>query len=405
MTMASVGNLAGLRIAHLIESDGPGGAERVVADLATTLQAAGAHNVAFLPADGEGWLARQMAGSGVEVEHFRLPRPISPACARAFAVALRRHRINVAHSHEFSMAVYGAWASWRAGVQHVITMHGSRYYAGRPLRLLAMRAAVVLSGRTVAVSHRLADHLSRDLRIPRSEFSMLSNGVRHTCGAPSTAIRGELGLTQDDRLLVAVGNLYEVKGHRYLIEAMGMLRDRYPRLHLAICGRGELGDALAALAREKGLADRVHLLGLRSDVAAILSAADTFVLPSLSEGLPLALLEAMFARRPIVASAVGEVSAVLEQGEAGLLVEPGNASTLATALDRLLSDADLASALGERAGRRADAEYHVTQMVRRYVQIYDELAGSRHSLGVQSCRVTARAARLVAGSLRGMSFP
>jgi glycosyltransferase involved in cell wall biosynthesis len=213
-------------------------------------------------------------------------------------------------------------------------------------------------------------------------------------------------LTQDDRLLVAVGNLYSVKGHRYLIEAMGMLRGRYPRLHLAICGRGELGDALSALAREKGLAGRVHLLGLRSDVAAILSGADTFVLPSLSEGLPLALLEAMFARRPIVASAVGEVSAVLEQGEAGLLVEPGNAGALAAALDRLLSDANLASALGARAARRADAEYQVTQMVRRYAQIYSELVGSRRSPGVQSCRVTARAARLVAGSLRrGMSFP
>jgi hypothetical protein len=142
---------AGLRIAHLIECDGPGGAERVVAHLATTLQAAGAYNLAILPANGEGWLARELAGSGVAIEYFQLNRPVSPACARSLADAFRRHDIEVAHSHEFSMAVYGSWASWLAGVQHVITMHGSRYYAGRPQRRVAMRAAVALSSATVAV--------------------------------------------------------------------------------------------------------------------------------------------------------------------------------------------------------------------------------------------------------------
>src|SRR5438309_3478711 len=149
---------ATLRIAHLIESDGPGGAERVVADLASNLQTSGARNVVFLPEDGEGWLERQLAGSGVAIEYFRLDKPVSPACARALTAAFRRHQIDVAHSHEFSMAVYGASASWLAGVPHVITMHGSRYYAGRLQRRVAMHAAIALSGQTVAVSHRLADH-------------------------------------------------------------------------------------------------------------------------------------------------------------------------------------------------------------------------------------------------------
>src|SRR5688572_25154001 len=97
-----------MRIAHLIESDGPGGAERVVAQLATSLQAAGTENVVFLPAHGEGWLAEQLRGSGVAIEHFHVDRPLSPSCARSLTEAFRRHRITVAHSHEFSMAVYGA---------------------------------------------------------------------------------------------------------------------------------------------------------------------------------------------------------------------------------------------------------------------------------------------------------
>src|SRR5438034_6184163 len=144
--------IRGLRVAHLIESDGPGGAERIVARLAAALQAGGGRNVVFLPADGEGWLARQLEGSGVVIDHFHLSRRVSPACVRSLAGAFVRHRITIAHSHEFSMAVYGAWASRLAGIPHVITMHGGRYYAQRLRRRLALRAAMAVSRRTVAVS-------------------------------------------------------------------------------------------------------------------------------------------------------------------------------------------------------------------------------------------------------------
>ncbi len=361
-----------MRIAQLIESDGPGGAERVVADLATHLQAAGAQSVVFVPARGEGWLARQIEGCGVAVEPFHLDRPFSPACARSLAAAFRRHRIEIAHSHEFSMAVYGAWASWLAGVPHVVTMHGSRYYAGRLRRRVALRSALAVSKRMIAVSTGLADYMSRELWIPRARIAMVSNGVRRAPPAPQT-LRAELGLSADDRLLVAVGNLYPVKGHRHLIDAMALLAWPHPRLHLAICGRGDLAESLATQAREMGLAPRVHLLGLRSDVAAVVAAADIFVMPSLSEGLPLALLEAMVAGCAIVASAVGDVSAALEQGAAGVLVPPGDPRALAVAIERLLNDEHLARTLGARAACKAAVEYEVSAMVRRYSSMYDAI--------------------------------
>lgn len=371
-------DLTHLRIAHLIESDGPGGAERVVVQLATALQAAGAWNVVFLPADGEGWLGRELEGSGVTIEYLRLERPLSPAYARSLQAALRGHRVNVAHSHEFTMAVYGAWASWRAGIPHVITMHGSRYYAARIRRRLAMHAAIALSARTVAVSGALARRLARDLWVRERRITIVPNGVRYE-RPERTTLREELRLGHEDRLLVSVGNLYPVKGQRHLIDALALLRSSHPNLHLALAGRGELADALSTRARHHGLADRVHLLGLRSDVAALLAAADVFVLASLSEGLPLALLEAMFAGRPIVATAVGEVGVALADGEAGILVEPGNPGALAAALDRLLRDPGLARELGERASRRAAAQYDLSRMVRQYAGAYEELVGRRPS--------------------------
>ena len=363
---------AALRLAHLIESDGPGGAERVVADLASEFQARGATNVVFLPENGDGWLARQLCGTGVIIEYFRIDRPFSPACARSLADGFRRHRVDLAHSHEFSMAVYGAWASWLAGVQHVITMHGSRYYAAHLRRRLAMRAAIAASGRTIAVSHPLADHISKDLHVHRSRIATIMNGVRATSRLQS-GLRGELKLAPDERLIVSVGNLYQVKGHRYLIEALGLLAASHPRVHLAISGRGDAADALIARARALGVSNRLHLLGLRSDVPAVLAAADVFVLPSLSEGLPLALLEAMFAACPVLASDVGDVAMAL--GDAGILVEPGNARALARGLDLLLSDRTRARQLGERAFRRAAAEYDISNMVHRYHAVYDQLLG------------------------------
>lgn len=376
MMLPSLGDLTGLRIAHLIESDGPGGAETVVAELASTLQHAGAQNVLIMASGGEGWLARQLEGSGVAIEYIQHHRPISPA--RSLEAIFRRHRVAVAHSHEFSMAVYGAWASWRAGIPHVITMHGGRYYAGRLRRRLALRAAIALSERTLAVSSSVARQLSRELRVPSARIATLPNGVRRMPAGQAT-LRDELRLGPDDRLLVSVGSLYPVKGHVHLIEAFAVLATRHAGLHLAIVGRGEMAGALSVLARDRGCAARVHLIGLRSDVAAILTEADVFVLPSLSEGLPLALLEAMSAACPIVASDVGEVGVALAQGEAGILVEPGDPAALTAAIDSLLSDPVQARALGARAAQRAAAEYDVSQMVRRYVGVYEELLASRES--------------------------
>jgi glycosyltransferase involved in cell wall biosynthesis len=369
--------IGGLRIAHLIESDGPGGAERVVAGLATSLQAAGSQNVVFLPADGEGWLARELEGSGVAIEYFKIERPVSPTCARALVAAFRRHRIALAHSHEFSMAVYGAWASWWAGVPHVVTMHGGRYYNGRLRRRLAMRAAMAATSQIVAVSDPLAQAICHDLGIRRARVSVLPNGVRHAEPEHIT-LRDELRLSPRDRLIVAVGNLYPVKGHVHAIDAVARLAARHPSLHLAISGRGELESALLARAREHGLERRVHLLGLRADIPAVLAAADVFVLPSLSEGLPLALLEAMFSGCPIVATDVGQVRVALAGGTAGILVEPRSPAALAAALDLLLSNPAEAERLGGLAASHAAAEYGLSRMVQRYACVYETALAGRN---------------------------
>ena len=370
MTPVQATGWRGVTFAHLIESDGPGGAERMLASVAAELQAAGAHNVVIAPAAGEGWLAHELSGTGVRVELFHLDRPFSRAFARWLADTLGRYRVAIAHSHEFTMAVYGAWAARRTGVAHLFTMHGSRYYAGRLQRRMAIRLAALFSDSMVAVSQSLARHLSRDLWIRPSRITTIPNGARPPVLPVRSSLRDELQLQSGDQLVVAVGNLYPVKGHEFLLEALALLAARCPRLHVAIAGRGELESRLRERARDLRVSDRFHLLGLRSDIGNLLAGADLFALPSLSEGVPLALLEAMLAARPVIASAVGEVPIVLDGGRAGVLVPAKDAHALANAIADAVSDPGRSHALGAAAHTRATEAYSFDVMMESYLALY-----------------------------------
>lgn len=363
------GELEGMRIAHLIETSGPGGAERMVAELAREQRARGAIPTVFLPDEGEHWLESQLAGSDVGIEHFHLASPLSPQCVRTLAVGFSRRDITLAHSHDFTMAVNGACAARAVGIPHVITMHGGRYYAERLRRRLALRVAALSSQAVVGVSDALSAHLCHDLSLASTRVVTIPNGVRQRSGTRSQ-LHNELGLGPDARIVLAVGNLYLVKGHRVLLEALAALP---AHLHLVIAGRGEEEGVLRSRAAELGLTSRLHLLGLRDDIPGLLLSADVFVQPSLDEGLPLAVLEAMFAGRAIVATDVGDVRRAVGGDEAAVLVPPGDSAALSHAIGRLIANPEAARLLGMRARVRADWGYSLNTMVDRYSALYAPL--------------------------------
>jgi len=358
--------LDGVRIAHLIETAGPGGAERMIAELAREQRARGAIPTVFLPDGRETWLEAQLVGADVGVEHFHLASPLSPQCVRTLAAGFAQRGITIAHSHDFTMAVNGACAARAVGIPHVITMHGGRYYAERFRRRLALRLAALSSQAVVAVSDALAIHLCHDLRLARTRIVTIPNGVRRLPGTLSP-LHAELGLGAEVKILLAVGNLYPVKGHRVLLDALPTLPTH---VHLAIAGRGGEEASLRARAAELGITSRLHLLGLRDDIPGLLLAADVFVQPSLDEGLPLAVLEAMFAGRPIVATDVGDVSRAVGGDDGAILVPPGDSQALSTAIGQLIAEPTRAQALGLRARVLADEGYSLATMVDRYSALY-----------------------------------
>ncbi|HEV8305291.1 MAG TPA: glycosyltransferase family 4 protein [Gemmatimonadales bacterium] len=357
--------MAPLSIALLIESDGPAGAEKMMLHLAEALRDRGHAVCPVGPGNGCGWLASEFRRRGFAPEQFVIRRYLDWRCLRGLVDTLRRRRVDVVHSHDFMMAVYGAAAAAWLRRPHVITMHGGRYFADRWSRRVALRWAAARSSAAVAVSAALQADLARVLRLPRAIFPVVHNGIRPCVGSPED-VRRELGIGAEEPLIVSIGNLYPVKGHLVLLQAMQALAG----CHVVIAGQGAEEATLKAYAAEHGLAPYVHLLGYRADVADLLAAADVFALPSLSEGVPLALLEAMFAGKGIVASGVGGVPEVVTSEREALLVPPEDPRALATALARLLKDPALRRHLGDAARQRATRAFTVDTMVDGYLRLY-----------------------------------
>jgi len=359
---------APLRIALMIECDGPGGAELMILELAKELRARG-HSV--LPvglSSGTGWLGARFVAAGFEPTSFDLRRPLDLAAVRALTRILRDFRADVVHSHEFTMAIYGAAAARRANARHVITMHGGLYYANAWRRRAALRWAARRSAALVGVSDATASALQQNLGIDKSKVHVVPNGIPLRTGVRAR-LRSELALAPGELLIVSVGNLYAVKGHAVLIDALARLRER-GGWRLAIAGRGEEEPRLRAQAAALGIGDRVHLLGFRDDVADILAAGDVFTMPSLSEGLPLALVEGMSFGLPVVVTRVGGVPEVVTDGVEGLIVPPSDAGALAAALGALLQDAARRQQMGAAARTRAIRDYALSTMADRYERLY-----------------------------------
>jgi glycosyltransferase involved in cell wall biosynthesis len=282
------------------------------------------------------------------------------------------------------MNSYGGAAALLSRTSAISTIHGRHWVVDRLRRRVAYRVLRALGIPIVAVSRDLAGFLEQRLGLPPGRLEVVHNGIpiepalgTEERAARRAALRSELGVPPGLPLLIAVGNLYPVKDHATLLRALSLLPDPW----LAIAGRGGEEENLRRLARELGIAERVHLLGLRDDIPRLLAAGDVFVQPSRSEGLPLAVLEAMAQQIPIVATDVGGVGEAVGDGKTGYLVRPGDPAGLAAAVGRILDSPDRGAALAAAANARVREEFSVEHMLHRYREIYLRRGHARRGSG------------------------
>ncbi len=319
-----------------------------------------------------GWLQVECEALGVRTSVIPLAGRFKLQWFRDCLRLLRRERVALIHAHEFSAILCGWIVATLAGVPFVATVHGKSYFSEKLRRRVAYRLAS-RQGRMVAVSHDLKRFICEKVGVAEKRVEVIYNGVapgQTVNDAEVQRCKAELGISGCYPVLGVVGSLYPVKGHRFLLEAMPEILRRWPNARLLMIGRGELEVALKEQVDQLAIGANVHFLGMRQDVPRLLSVLDAFVLPSVSEGLSLALLEAMASGKPVVATLVGGNPEVIEQGRTGFLVQPEDARDLAANLVKLLSDPGMVQEFGRHGAERARQHFSIGQMVDRYRDLY-----------------------------------
>ena len=373
-----------LRVLLVIKCLGYGGAERLLVDMV----AAGdterfRYEVAYVLRDQDALVPAVEAG-GTPVHALGAAQNADLRWMAALRHLLVRGRYDVVHFHLPYAAALGQLVvasmsrSSRPGV--VYTEH-SLWDRARLSNRALLRASLIKGERLVAVSQASYDALPASLR---RRATIVVHGVDLSRSDSLIArraevregVRSELGVHEEELLFMTVANLRPEKGYDVLLTAARSIADYGLPIRIAAVGRGPLTSSLHARHHDLSLGERFQFLGQRDDVLQLLAGADAFVLPSLHEGLPVALMEATSVGLPIVASSVGGVPQVLEDGVDALLVPPGEPGSLVDAMKRLASDPELRERLGRQAKLRSSM-FDIAEAGRAVGDIYLRVARAR----------------------------
>jgi glycosyltransferase involved in cell wall biosynthesis len=363
------------------DTAGFGGAERALLALAARLDRARWAPVLYHHADGETGPLLEGADA-VGLPRVAVPRmPDGLVGAKelpSFVAHLRSRRPGVFHAHlTWPLACkFGLVAAIVARVPATVaTVQLFPPFTPTAPTRAQYRYLGRAVGRYVAVSRDVAVKLCRAFGWNGERIEVLHNGVdlERFAIAPEDGLRAELSRGGTQRVVLVPTRLDPQKGLPFLVEAAC----RVEGAHFVVAGEGPERRRLDSAIRKAGIADRISLLGYRADVPELVAASDLVVLPSLYEGLPLVVVEAMAGSRPVVATAVGGTDEAVVDGETGLLVPAADEGALASAITRLLEDPALARRFGEAGRRRAEAAFSDGAVAARVEEIYDELLEAR----------------------------
>ncbi len=267
---------------------------------------------------------------------------------------------------------YGVVAARIARIPVVCSIHGRTHYIHRNFKTWIWFHIMKLSRLIIVVTNNIKDEIIRFDGIDPKMVKVIYNGIDTTTAVPEPKAqwRRDFQFTEQDFIIGTVGNLRAIKGHRYLIEAMPAILQKQPTAQLVLIGQGPEEKNLNALAQKLKVTDKVRFLGYRKDARQMIEMFDIFVLPSLSEGFPNVLLEAMLARVPIVATRVGGVPEIIEDAQSGLLVQPEEADDLARAVIRMTREGGLRTRLTCNAFARAQEHFDITKTLKQYDEAY-----------------------------------
>lgn len=371
-----------IRVVQLLATGSSGGAQEHVFNLLTRVDRE-RYDVSICSLTA-GPATRRMERAGIPV--CIIDTPDDDAAIEAVASHLAAVRADVVHAHMYRAEVVATLAAWRLRATGrprpfvVSTVHSSRVRSDEDRDLI--RRLTPRMDHVIAVSKAIVRKIEDEGRVG-APVSLIYNGVdldRYAAPETCCTLHEELGIPADAPIVGVVARLESEKGHPTLLEAWPAVLAAVPDARLVVVGEGSRREALEAQADELGVLDGVVFTGRRDDVPAVTAALDVAVLPSYREAQGLSILEAMALSRPVVASAVGGIPEMIEDGRTGLLVPPHDAPALAAAITRLLTDHALADTIGRAGHDLAYDQFCVEQMVRSAETIYDEAVDEERRL-------------------------
>ena len=366
-----------VKILQLISSGGYYGAENMLLNLCASQQKAGCQSSLMIfynvhAPNVELYERARRRGLSVRMVHCQGRADLR--AVRQIEECIQEEGIHLLHTHGYKADLYGYVAARRSGKPIVATCHnwlGGTAALGiyNHLDRMALKRFQCLAAVSDSVAQRLLDS-----GVPARKIRTIANGIdvqTFECARPSPVLNFD-----GSKVIGMVARLDLQKGFEYLLQAARELRGTFPELKIVSIGEGPDRKEIEDMIRRLGLQSNVILAGQRSDMPAVYAAMDVFVLPSLNEGLPMTILEAMAASKAVIATRVGAIPKVIQDGENGLLVDPGDTDGLRDALARLLADSDLCGRLGAAGHDWVSRFYTSEAMALKYRQMYDDVLGT-----------------------------
>lgn len=320
-------------------------------------------------------LTKLFEDQGIRIHHLGRGK-FDPLTLLDLIKLVKEEKINLIHAHGYGAANFGRLAGVLTGVRTIVHAHDD----DRNYPLYQKFADHLLSGSTdkaIAISESVKESCVRKRRIKEDKLSVMHNGIPlgNFSAVEEERIqkeRNRLGVQSGVKVVGTIARLREEKGTRYLIESAPMVLEAFPETLFLIVGDGPLREELESLSRQLGVDRSVIFAGFCQDIPAILSIFDIAVIPSLTEGSSVALLEEMAMGKPIIATSVGGIKEVLIEGETGLFVSSKDSKALAERIIYLLKDEDEARRLGMKA-KEESKKYDINLYVKRLEEHYSEL--------------------------------
>jgi glycosyltransferase involved in cell wall biosynthesis len=367
------------KVLLVIDSLQIGGAERHVVDLATALHDQG--DEVEVACSAAGPLAGDLRARGIPL-HVLMPwcvkRKVSVRYARQLRSLVGRRGPDVVHAHLYASSAAAAMATAATEVPLVVTEQTEAPWRTGPAQL-ASRLVYRQASAVIAVSDAIRDVLVTRYGVAGEDVRVVRNSVRPMAPRDGSARPGHTVGT--------IARLHPEKGLGFLLEAAPRIASAVPDVRFVLIGDGPLRDGLEADARRLGVANRFDFRGGLPDARGSIADFDVFALPSISEGTPLSIVEAMLAGVPVIASAVGGIPEQIEDRETGLLVPPRDSEALASAVTRVLTDAAFGRCLRDAARARAEVEFSHARLVERITAVYASVARRATSAALAPSRL------------------